>query len=100
VELIWVKGHSKSKGNVEADRAATRAVQEQIAATQDSKDEPLLRQLLTKGQVPEFFKESGSDWVEEWLWRANMTTKSRTGALTAKEKDWLQSVADDVDSDS
>jgi ribonuclease HI len=100
VELIWVKGHSKSKGNVEADRTATRAVQEQIAATQDSKDEPPLRQLLTEGQVPEFFKESGSDWVEEWLWRANMTTKSRTGALTAKEKDWLQSVADDVDSDS
>jgi ribonuclease HI len=73
LELLWVKGHSESTGNALADRAAYDAVSDQaerlIPAAWQWDSRPGKR--MTGENVPEPWKHMGSDWVEEWLSRAN-----------------------------
>jgi ribonuclease HI len=73
LELIWVKGHSESTGNALADRAAYDAVSDQaerlIPAAWHWDSRPGKK--MTGEDAPEPWKHMGSDWVEEWLSRAN-----------------------------
>jgi ribonuclease HI len=73
LELIWVKGHAQSRGNALADRAAYDAVSDQPDRLQ-----PIAWQWdwmpgkwATSENVSAPWKDMGSEWVEEWLSRAN-----------------------------
>lgn len=84
VELVWVKGHSKSRGNKRADKAARRTVQRQAnfsayAAYGHDKG--------AKTKAPNEFEEMGWLWREEWLWRADKRSLLRgRKALGVEEK--------------
>ncbi|KAH7406891.1 hypothetical protein DE146DRAFT_753435 [Phaeosphaeria sp. MPI-PUGE-AT-0046c] len=74
VQLIWVKGHAQSEGNRWADRAAFRAVEEQISLQQQEGAEersPEQEVFKTMADVPGYWKDLGPDWAEEWLAREN-----------------------------
>ncbi|KAF1844103.1 uncharacterized protein K460DRAFT_419061 [Cucurbitaria berberidis CBS 394.84] len=68
VQLVWVKGHSGSDGNAMADEAATLGVKQQVASYATTKEEI---RVMTHADVPTTWQELGSDWADEWLWRAN-----------------------------
>ncbi|KAF2026251.1 hypothetical protein EK21DRAFT_92585 [Setomelanomma holmii] len=78
LELAWVKGHDKSKGNKLADKAARRASQTQaklsLAQASDAGEEPGI-----KVEAPAMFVEKGAAWKDEWLWRANKNFLVRSG---------------------
>ncbi|EAT90588.2 hypothetical protein HBH98_164740 [Parastagonospora nodorum] len=68
VELLWVKGHSNSRGNCLADEVADRAVKSQIRRRGHTTWKP---ELTSDADVPDNFKQMGQDWADEWLYRAN-----------------------------
>ncbi|KAF2845696.1 hypothetical protein T440DRAFT_378066, partial [Plenodomus tracheiphilus IPT5] len=74
VELVWVKGHNKSKGNKIADRCANEAVRLQKIAETNSQGLPVREgrtRLLTQTDVPVVIEQLGQEWSAEWLCRAN-----------------------------
>tara|TARA_R110002003_G_scaffold244_12_gene17538 strand:+ start:17073 stop:17954 length:882 start_codon:yes stop_codon:yes gene_type:complete len=68
VELVWVKGHSGSQGNWQADAKAAEAVGMQCAALGEGKRR---RRVVGREDAPEEMRELGEDAVEEWFWRVN-----------------------------
>jgi ribonuclease HI len=73
VQLVWLKGHSGSEGNVHADKAAAKAVTQQaLLREQDNHGKPFtVENFLTDADVPDKWRELGPDWAREWLVRAN-----------------------------
>lgn len=71
VELVWVKGHAESEGNRLADHAADDAVTEQIELGGGSSG-PERTTPATLTDVPQMWREMSHDWVEEWLYCANV----------------------------
>lgn len=74
LELIWVKGHAQSEGNMWADRAATEAVNDQRSLNLKRKNKDMMKNqegTMTTDDVPGMWKELGLDWADEWLARAN-----------------------------
>jgi ribonuclease HI len=71
VELMWVKGHSKSEGNNLADKVANQAVKDQVAGINMISGNEDPTRPMTRADVPTMWKELGPDWVDEWLARAN-----------------------------
>jgi ribonuclease HI len=98
VELAWVRGHAKSMGNKEADRAATRAAKtqarESLALVNEAEYEPKLATA-----APKIFEERGAVWRDEWLWRANKSLLIRSGKAVAGLEDEGEVVAGDLDQD-
>jgi ribonuclease HI len=64
VELIWVKGHSASKGNRMADKSASHAIERQLLAERAESAEEL-KQI----DVPKRWRRLGQHWVAEWEYR-------------------------------
>jgi ribonuclease HI len=90
VELIWVKGHKKSKANKLADKTATKAVEE---GALESYDQLTVRKWMTRADVPAWCSEMGPDWIDEWLFRANRDLKYGKPALLTH----APTVDDDLD---
>jgi ribonuclease HI len=65
VELVWVKGHAYSEGNIRADLAAGEASQNQLDASTGNYG------WNRKQHVPAQIAEMGPDSVDEWYWRVN-----------------------------
>lgn len=64
VELVWVKGHSKSEGNRIADKAAYNAVKTQHAAGCSLVDDKVMQQ-----DMLERHRQLGPDWSAECTYR-------------------------------
>jgi ribonuclease HI len=64
VELIWVKGHSASKGNRMADRSASHAIERQLLAERTESAEEVKHL-----DVPRRWRRLGQHWVAEWEYR-------------------------------
>lgn len=90
VELIWVKGHANSEGNIKADSVAFQTIQDQIRKRSGTHSGITPRpetQLMTVENVPEMWEQLGQDWVHEWLYRANheiMVQQAIYGSQIAK----------------
>ncbi|KAF1923545.1 uncharacterized protein M421DRAFT_96085 [Didymella exigua CBS 183.55] len=69
IELVWVKGHANSEGNVLADQAAAEIVVEQTENALSPV--PFLSVVKTELDVPQIWCDLGQDWIEKWFWRAN-----------------------------
>jgi hypothetical protein len=65
VELVWVKGHAYSEGNIRADLAAGEASQNQLDASTGNYG------WNRKQHVPAQIAEMGPDSVDKWYWRVN-----------------------------
>jgi ribonuclease HI len=75
IELVWVKGHSRSIGNKKADTTANQALATQYQIlVQGGKGEGVYQM-----EAPEAFKNAGEDFAEEWLFRANKWFLIRKG---------------------
>ncbi|KAH7080857.1 ribonuclease H-like domain-containing protein [Paraphoma chrysanthemicola] len=102
VELIWVKGHSRSEGNKEADRLASQAIREQVRRLRESwcdEHDDTFEETKTEVDVPYHFKELGEDWVDEWLWRANGSGMRRRHALPKFDRQLPYEVDSDAEED-
>lgn len=100
VELVWLKGHSASQGNVRADKAATEAVKQQalLCEVKEHRDNALSQaRLFTNEDVPDKWKELGQDWAEEWLYRANVPYRrnNHVNEVSDVKEEPLSPVAED-----
>jgi len=64
VDLVWVKGHALSTGNLHADHIAGKAVLDQGTMARKWG-------LMRKEEILSFIRRMGIDSEKEWLWRAN-----------------------------
>ncbi|KAF2124678.1 hypothetical protein P153DRAFT_253058, partial [Dothidotthia symphoricarpi CBS 119687] len=77
VELVWLKnkGHVKSKAVRLADEAADRAAHANTELSGVIKTAihgaNVTELLKTIDDVPQIYRASGQDWIDEWLWRQN-----------------------------
>ena len=97
IELIWVKGHANSAGNVHADAAACKATHDQ--AMNPPPPTPFFSIVKTDLDVPQIWRDRGQDWIDEWLWRANrkhLAVVKKQGRNISKQLQGQDLVIEDV----